>query len=151
MKVKATRTAWPINCWTKKIIQFTPVAWPVEIVGEGKSQMIGYRPFSAKMIPFRWGNLEKKLQFEDRNRRGKICWFIAKLREVPWLTRRIFSSGETLARDRRQFSQAPGKSPVKRIEQNLSTEDNRKVHLARFRGCQSSVKERSLKIKPCQR
>ena len=114
MKFKATCTPWPVICWTKKRIQVTLVAWPEEIAGEGKSQMIGYRPFSAKMIPFRQRKFGKEsLVFEDRSRRGKICWLIAKLREVPSPARKIFSSGQTLARDRRQFSQAPGKSPVK--------------------------------------
>ena len=49
--------------------------------------------------------------------------FSAKM--IPFCQRK-FSSGQTLARDRRQFSQAPGKSPVKRLEQNLWTEVSRK-------------------------
>ena len=44
----------------------------IQIVGEGKSQMIGHRPFSAKMTLFRLRNLEKNLQFEDRSRRIKM-------------------------------------------------------------------------------
>ena len=54
---------------------------------------------------------------------------------------RKFSSGQTLTRDRRQFSQALGKSPVKKVEQNLWTEDRRKAHSARFWGCNSPVKK----------
>ena len=55
--------------------------------------------------------------------------------------KRKFSSGQTLARDRCQFSQAPGKSPVKRVEQNLWTEVSRKgKHSARLWGCHSPGK-----------
>ena len=47
------RTPWPAACWTKNGIQVTRALWPDPMVGEEKSQIIDYRPFSAKLIPFR--------------------------------------------------------------------------------------------------
>ena len=46
------RTLWSVAGWTKNVIQVTRVSWPDSIVGEEKSQMIGNRPFSAKMTFF---------------------------------------------------------------------------------------------------
>ena len=47
--------------------------------------------------------------------------------QVKSPVKRIFSSGQTLVRERHQFSQLWGKSPIKRVEQSLWTEVSRKV------------------------
>ena len=53
MKVKAAPTQWPVILLTKKEIQVTRVLSLDEIVGKGKSQMIGPQFLSAKMPFFR--------------------------------------------------------------------------------------------------
>ena len=120
-------------CWTKKWIQVTLVAWSEEIVKKEKVKWLAIDPLAPKWYLFVRGNLEKNLQFEDRSRCGKICWLIAKLREVPSPARRIFSSGQTLARDRRQSSK----------KNRTESLDSGKAHSARFWGCHSPVNERN--------
>ena len=143
-----SRTPWPAACWTKNGIQVTQVSWPDPMVGQEKSQMIGYRPFSAKMIPFHQRKFGKESSVWEQKSAWKDMLTYSQTLGGPLPTKRIFSSGQTLATDRRQFSQASGKSPVKRVEQNLWTEVSRKgADSADSGGCHSPVKERNLKIK----
>ena len=97
MKDKATRNPRPVIGWTKKRIQDTLIAWPEEVVGDGKSQMIGYRTSSAKMIPFRQRKFGKE----------SLVWE----QKSVWKNMLI-------------YSQTPG-GPLARKE-NLWTEDSRK-------------------------
>ena len=64
------------------------------------------------------------------------------LLEEIW--KRKFSSGQTLARERRQFSRLQGKSPVKRVEQNLWTEVSRKVLIQPILGMSLALKRKEL-------
>ena len=49
----ATRTLWPVVCWTKKGIQVTRVSWPDGIMEEGKSNDWPMDPRRQNTI-FRW-------------------------------------------------------------------------------------------------
>ena len=77
-------------------------------------------PLASKWHFFVRENLEKNLQFEDRGRQIKMPVYSQILRG-PSPAKRIFSSRQTLAKDRCQFSHL-WESPVKRVEQNLWTE-----------------------------
>ena len=82
MKAKATRTPWPVICWTKKRIQVTLVAWQEEIVGEEKAKWLA-RPFSAKMIPFRQRKFGKESLVWGQKLADKDAGLQPKLRVVP--------------------------------------------------------------------
>ena len=73
------------------------------------------RPFSTKMIPFH----QRKFGKESWVWGQKSVWkdMLAYIQNSGWslTTKRIFSSGQTLARDRRQSSQALGRISCKKI------------------------------------
>ena len=101
---KATCTPWPIE--EKK-----PNDWP--------------DPLSPKWLPFRQRKLGKESLVWWQKLANRDTGLQPKLREVPSPARRIFTSGQTLAKERRLVRQ--------------------------LRGCHPPVKERNLKIKPWQR
>ena len=123
MKAKATCTPWPIIGWSEKGMQVTLVAWLEEIEEEEKAKWLA-KPFCAKMIPFRQRKFGKDPLVWGQKSVDKDVGLPPKLR-VPSPAERICNSGLTLAKERRQVHQ--------------------------LRGCHSSVKERNLRSKPCQR
>ena len=102
------RTPWPAACWTKNGIQVIRVSWRDPMVGEEKSQMIGYRTFSAEMIPF----CQRKLGNESLIWEEKSAWkdmvTYSQSPGGPSPAKRIYSSGQTLAKERGQFRQLRG-------------------------------------------
>ena len=98
MKAKATCTSWPIIGWTEKGMQVTLVAWPEEIEEEEKAKWLA-KPFSAKMIPFHQRKFGKDSGVWGQKSRDKDIGLQPKL-QVPSPAKRIFSSGQTLAKER---------------------------------------------------
>ena len=97
-----TRTPWSAACWTKNEGQSYPHTMTCnQLDKEGDA--------GHSIIVTRWNGWRRKKPND-----WPIVQMLSFLLAEVW--KRKFSSGQTLARDRHQFSQAPGKSPVKRFE-----------------------------------
>ena len=75
-----------------------------------KSQMIGYRPFSTKMIPFHQRKFGKVSWVWEQKSAWKDMLTYSQTPGGPLPVKRIFSSDQTLAKERCQFRQLWGMS-----------------------------------------
>ena len=77
-KPRAACTPWPVIGWTERGMWVIVVAWPDE-VEEEKGAIWLARAFRTKNSAFSSEEIWKGIfSFEDRNRREKMCWFIAQ-------------------------------------------------------------------------